>query len=237
MRRVVVLALIAAVLVTIGPERPAAAPSSEILYRVTNTRGSIWRYDYTLVSRASNPSNSAIVLFETFFPYGSAQNIGAGLLQAASGWRAAARDPIAPVPGEPVPPWERADGVYQAQAMRPAKALRPGQSLSGFSVEFEWLGPQPPAEQDYLAIHTFDTQAPSRRLREPVRPREWRPVRLEPADFPQPPGGVGEPNLSYYELGLTRLDPSIPEPGTLALVGGGVLGIVAARWRRRKGSE
>lgn len=205
-----------------------AAPSSELLYRVTNVRGSIWRYDYTLVNTSTSSRPNGITLFETYFPTGSARNIGSSLIRTADGWRAVVAEPIAPsrTIGDPYPLGR--DGAYQARAMRPGAALRGGGSLSGFSVEFEWLAPQPPIEQDYLAIHTFDTQGgdsfTGRRplAREIVRSHHWGS------------GFAGlTPTVSYYEQGRTRLDPSVPEPGTLALVGSGLVGLAVLRLRRR----
>lgn len=208
-----------------------AAPTSEILYRLTRVRDSIWRYDYTLVNRATDSRASSVVLFETYFPYGQASNIGASLIQSADGWRAQARDPFSP-DFDSGPLGENNSGVYKAEARNSARGLRSGGSLEGFAVEFEWLGGTPPAEQNYMAIHDFDSQNPSLRARSAVAARgevsvgAGRGTRIN----------VGEPTLSYHERGVTRLDPSVPEPTTLALIGSGLVATLIAR-RRRGGSS
>jgi hypothetical protein len=228
MQRTVSLLLLGAAL--LAPGAALAAPTSEVLYRVTQVRNSVWRYDYTLVNHATNPQNSAITLFETYFPYGSAQNIGASLAKAARGWQASVTTTAGPIVGASGP----IGGGYTATALRPGKYLRPGNSLSGFSVEFEWLGPNPPGVQDYLAIHDFDTQDPAVNDGMRVWGDQGRNELAQGKGRNRPRLGGPTPHLSYYEHGRTRLDPSVPEPTTLALAGSGIVGLVAARLRRRK---
>ncbi len=117
--------------------------ATTIFYNVSNTGGNTWEFSYTV----KNDSLSVdIEAFSIFFDYGLYENIA--VTGVADDWEADGVEP------DDIYGYED-DGYYDAWTYDAAIAV--DQSLSGFSVSFDWLGDanETPGVQ-YFEIYDVD---------------------------------------------------------------------------------
>ena len=119
-------------LLTLGQQ----ASATIITYDVSNVTGSIWRYDYSVTNDALATSLGE---FSLYFQLGQYENLLA--LTAPSGWDGliAQPDPLLPD-----------NGFIDLLAQDGGIGI--GQTLAGFSVQFDWLGLGAPGSQPFDVI-------------------------------------------------------------------------------------
>ena len=109
------------------------AMASTIWYNLSNISGNTWQYDYVI----SNDSSSInIDEFTVYFAYGQYANLS--VVSAPTNW-----DPLVVQPGN----FLNNDGYYDALAL--GNGIMPGNSLGGFSVQFDYLGSGTPGAQSF----------------------------------------------------------------------------------------
>ena len=113
-----------------------AASATTILFAVENVAGNTWKYSYEVVN---DTLAQEIRDFEISFDAALYENLLGE--QAPAGWDVHMSPPD---PGAPF------DGIYNAVAQ--AGGIAPGQSLSGFSIFFDYLGPGEPGAQPFLVF-------------------------------------------------------------------------------------
>jgi hypothetical protein len=138
-------ALILMVLIALSCTMICAHATTGISFDTVNIGGDQWQYLYT-VSNISLPV--PIEEFSIYFDYGLYSNLS--IAGSLTGW-----DPIIwqpePVLGD--------TGGYDALTLSGNPGIGVGQSVSGFSVNFTWLGQDSPGSQYYEIIDplTFTT--------------------------------------------------------------------------------
>lgn len=112
------------------------ASAAVISYNPTPVGGTQWRFDYGV---SAEIGGSPIYEFTIFFDPAMYSNLV--VLAAPAGWDALA---IEPDPGIP------ADGFFDALAL--GAGIDPGNSLTGFSVSFDFLGAGSPGSQRFEIV-------------------------------------------------------------------------------------
>ncbi len=112
-----------------------SASASVITYEATNLGGSGWRYDYTLLNDTSVVPVEQVTIY---FDLGVYENLRSAT--APTGW-----DPLTIEPDPALPD----DGFYDAIVFNVLDALPFGASLSGFSIDFDFLGAGTPGSQRF----------------------------------------------------------------------------------------
>jgi hypothetical protein len=119
--------------------------ATTVSYELQHLTGDTWQYTYTL---ANDTLAADIEEFTIYFDPGLFENLAA--TDTPADW-----DPLVvqPDPGLPVPD----DGFYDALAL--SVGIAPGGSLSGFEVQFDYLGTNSPGAQFFEVIDpdTFAT--------------------------------------------------------------------------------
>lgn len=110
-----------------------ASMATLITYAVQNVGGNTWQYNYQV---ENNTLNVAIEEFSIYFDVGLYQNLT--LATAPSGW-----DPLLIQPDPLLPD----AGFYDALAL--ISGIAPLDSLSGFGVQFDFLGVGTPGPQTF----------------------------------------------------------------------------------------
>lgn len=122
------------------------ASATTVTYTTTNVSGNTWQNTYTVANDGT--LSIPIEEFTIFFNYTLYANLM--LATAPAGW-----DPLAIDPDTNIPD----DGFYDALSLSPADAINPGNALSGFSIQFDYLGTGSPGSQPFDIIDplTFNT--------------------------------------------------------------------------------
>jgi hypothetical protein len=123
----------------------AALPSTRIDFTAAHLEGMRWEYTYTVSNLGLCDNGPAdIEQFTIWFDQGLYRNL---LVTAASrlpdGWNAITWPPE-PLIGD--------DGAFDAVAVDSSFGIAAGQSVTGFSVAFDWLGAGTPPAQSYDII-------------------------------------------------------------------------------------
>lgn len=121
---------------------PMAGHATTVSFDVTNISGNTWEYTYTV---ANDTLGFDIEEFTIFFDVGLYENLVATATPAD--W-----DPLVIQPDLGLPD----DGFYDALAL--VIGIAPGNSLSGFGVQFDFLGAGMPGSQLFQIVdpNTFD---------------------------------------------------------------------------------
>lgn len=114
-----------------------SANATTIFFDVTNIAGNTWEYSYTV---ENDTLTVDIEEFTVFFDVG----LNLDLASAPTGWA-----PIAIQPDPSLPD----DGFYDALAL--GAGIAPGDSLGGFSVQFDFLGQGTPGAQPFEIVDPF----------------------------------------------------------------------------------
>jgi hypothetical protein len=132
-----------------------------IPYDAVEESGATWRYDYSVTNSTLGGAIDELTLY---FPLGQYSNLSVS--GAPSGWNSIVAQPDPNLP---------ADGFYDSVAL--SSGLGSGQTLSGFSATFTWLGAGTPGAQSFDIIdpNTFATLESGRTV---------------PAPVPLPPSGI-----------------------------------------------
>lgn len=138
--------LVVSFLLILGITSPSYATS--ILFNTTDLGGGTWEYEYTVTN---DTLLTDIEEFTVFFEYGLYDNLIV-TTPLAPDWDELTADPDI-IFGFPV------DGSYDALAS--GAGIAPGNTASGFSVSFDWLGVGTPGSQpfDIVDPSTFLTIA------------------------------------------------------------------------------
>jgi hypothetical protein len=107
-----------------------------IQYTATDSSGSTWRYDYSVTN---NDLSSPVGEVTIFFGLGSYSNISSP--GQPSTWSSVVAQPDPAIP---------ADGFFDSATSSGGISL--GATLSGFSVQFTWLGTGSPGAQMYDVV-------------------------------------------------------------------------------------
>jgi len=114
----------------------APAWATTVSYDLANVGGSTWAYSYTV---SNDTLGVDIEEFTVFFDVNLYANLS--LVASPAGW-----DPIVIQPDGAIPD----DGFYDALAL--SGGIMPGNSLSGFSVQFDFLGTGTPGDQLFDSV-------------------------------------------------------------------------------------
>jgi PEP-CTERM motif-containing protein len=116
------------------------ASATLITYDVTNVSGATWRYDYSVTN---DTLVQPIDEFSVYFDLGLFENLQS--LGAPAGWDGliAQPDPLLPD-----------NGFIDLLAL--SGGIGVGETLGGFSVQFDWLGAGTPASQLFDVINAAD---------------------------------------------------------------------------------
>jgi len=116
-------------------------PMTQIEYAVTDLGLGKWQYSYDVTNISLTP---AIEEFTIWFDYELYDNLAVVMPDTPAGWDQVVWQP------EPV---LEDDGGYDALAL--TLGIGTGESVSGFSVSFDWLGIDKPGSQLYEIIDTL----------------------------------------------------------------------------------
>lgn len=119
--------------------------ATTVFHNVNDLGGGIWEYDYTV---ANDTLTSDIEEFTIYFEYGFYDNLRVTTPLAVS-WDELTVNPDL-IFGFPE------DGFYDALSL--VSGIAPGNTKSGFSVTFDWLGSGTPVSQYFEVVSstTFD---------------------------------------------------------------------------------
>ncbi len=135
-----------------------ALPVTKVQYQAADLGSGRWQYCYSVTNISLTP---AIKEFTIWFDYGLYDNLAIETLDPpASNWDELIIQP------EPV---LEDDGYYDAKAEAWNPGIGVGETVSGFSVSFDWFGAGQPGSQFYEIIDpaTFDTLDSGRTVPEP----------------------------------------------------------------------
>lgn len=177
MKKILFLTIMLGILITMVNRVNATI----ITYDLTNLGGNRWEYSYSVTN---DSMSSPIEEFTIYFDLELYENLLVG--NTLNDWDAIVVQP------DPEPDFE-ADGFYDALAL--LTGIAPGETVSGFTVSFDWLVTGLPGYQ------FFEVVDPS--------------------------------NLEALDSGWTVTTTSVPEPGTLLLLGSGLLGLIGIGKRLR----
>ena len=110
-----------------------------INYNAVNLSGDTWRYNYSITN---DTLSQDIKEFTIWFDLGLYDNLS--ILNSPLDWDSIAIQPDARIPAE---------GFFDSLALSSGVAV--GESLSGFSVVFDWLGQNTPGSQFFEIIDPF----------------------------------------------------------------------------------
>jgi hypothetical protein len=168
----------------------ASTTNAQVTYTTTDVSGNTWEYNYTITNNTPvNPIGELTV----FYTLGQYSNL---IVETSPGnWSSIAAQPD---PGLP------ADGFFDALALD--SGLGAGKTVSGFSVEFNYLGKGTPGSQLFNIVdpNTFETLAVGQTTAASTRP----------------------------PLGAPEIDPASSISGLILLLGG----IAVMRGRKLKSS-
>lgn len=128
---------------------PVFAGPTLIMYEASNLGSDRWQYEYTVTN---NSFTEGISEFTIWFDYDFYDNLVIETMDTSSGiWDEIVSQPLY------ISPFDPFDGMYDALALDESIAV--GQTVSGFTVSFDWLGTGNPMSQDYEIINpeTFET--------------------------------------------------------------------------------
>ena len=114
--------------------------ANPIFYEVTNLGGNTWRYDYTLGNETADPIDS----FTVFFALNVFENLA--VLSSPASWDSFVAQPDPFLPD---------DGFFDTFDLT-FFGVNPGETLSGFSVGFDFLGVGTPGSQPF-DVNPFGT--------------------------------------------------------------------------------
>ena len=112
--------------------------ATSVFYETTNLGANRWEYNYSVTN---DTLGSAIDEFTLFFDYGLYENLT--VTTPVAGWDELTFDP-ALIFGSPEP------GIYDALAL--GVGIAQGETISGFSVSFDWLGAGIPGSQYFEVV-------------------------------------------------------------------------------------
>jgi len=120
----------------------AIASVAQISYTSNNLGSGRWQYSYEVVNLALS---TPIYEFTIWFDYGLYQNLEITTLDpSASNWGEMTWEPELGL----------GNGGYDARAL--SLGISPGETASGFSVRFDWLGTGTPGPQQYEILNPQD---------------------------------------------------------------------------------
>lgn len=120
---------------------PITGSAAVVSFTSTLLGGNQWKYDYTVVAAAADPTIDELTIFFDPTHYANLSVVATPL-----GW-----DPLVIQPDAGIP----ADGFFDALAL--VVGISPGTSLGGFAVSFDFLGTGTPGAQrfDIVDPNTF----------------------------------------------------------------------------------
>ena len=122
---------------------PIAGSAAVVSFKSTLLGGNQWKYDYTVVAAAADPTIDEFTIF-----FNSTRYSNLSVAAAPLGW-----DPLVIQPDAGIP----SDGFFDALTL--VVGISPGTSLGGFAVSFDFLGTGTPGAQrfDIVDPNTFAT--------------------------------------------------------------------------------
>jgi len=124
----------------LGAMTVSAAARSQVTYTATDLSGSTWQYNYTFTNSLTSGNIGEVTVY---FALGSYS--GLSMASSPGNWSPVVAQPDAGLP---------ADGFFDVQAT--TAGLATGQSVSGFSVDFTWLGTGTPGSQLFNIVNPVD---------------------------------------------------------------------------------
>jgi hypothetical protein len=129
----------AAVLVLALSALASAAGTTPVLFRVISMGGNVYRYVYTLTNNGSLPGGAPLQLFDIYFDSSLYQSASLTIVTPPSLQAQWNEIIFHPAPGLPA--------AYDVLTL--AGGLPVGATISGFSVQFTWLGTGVPGSQPF----------------------------------------------------------------------------------------
>ena len=128
------------VLLLAATQTSASPPSTSIQYSLVPLGGNVYRYVYSITNNGPIPGGSPVQLFDILFDTSLYQQTSLQIVTPSSlhaQWSEILLSGIPPsVPA-----------LYDALAL--TGGIPPGSTVSGFSVQFTWLGPGTPGSQPF----------------------------------------------------------------------------------------
>jgi len=117
----------------------AVGPTIPVRYRVVSMGGNVYRYIYTLTNNGSLPGGGPLQLFDIYFDSSLYQFSSLVVVTPGSFSAQWSQLILPPVPGVP--------SAYDVLSL--TGGLPAGSTVSGFSVQFTWLGAGSPGSQPF----------------------------------------------------------------------------------------